>query len=728
MALKNGVKKSISSSAEKSAKNAPDTRWHSGLKDETKYSIWGIVCLGFSLFFVLVVCNKAGVAGEYVRVGLDWLFGTAIFLVPAVLFFISISLFSSYRPRLLASSLIGGLFIFVSSLSLIDIVFGKKTGGYVGFLAALPFLKLIDFWASIIVFSMVFIVGFLIMSNIPISFASLARRARERMFFSKSKLEESDAQSQGEVYGIPSVPADAIAVGEKTEENGNEMKKEPGEKYDVEEENENGIKTKILSGVFKKFSDKKFNPPPFELLESDKGKPSAGDIKANSNIIKRTFQNFGISVEMDEIRIGPSVTQYTLKPAEGVKLSRITGLNNDLSLALASHPIRIEAPIPGKSLVGIEVPNRSSSLVGLRSLLQQTEYLNSELPLLLALGRNVAGRPVYASIAKMPHVLIAGATGSGKSVAIHSLIMSLLYRHSPADLQLLMIDPKRVELTMYNNLPYLLSPVITEAKKAIVALKWATKEMERRYDVLLAAGARDINSYHKNGKTESMPYIVVIIDELADIMMSYPREFESSIVRLAQMSRAVGIHLVVSTQRPSVEVITGLIKANITSRVAFQVASQVDSRTILDMAGAEKLLGNGDMLYLSGDSAKPRRIQGTFVSESEVKKVVNYLLGEYENFDSSEINLGNGEMQQSSIFDETPGSGDDEEDELYEQAREIIIQSKRASTSLLQRRLRVGYSRAARLLDMMEERGVVGPPDGSRPREILDLPPENYDA
>jgi S-DNA-T family DNA segregation ATPase FtsK/SpoIIIE len=389
-----------------------------------------------------------------------------------------------------------------------------------------------------------------------------------------------------------------------------------------------------------------------------------------------------------------------------------------LALALASHPIRIEAPIPGKSLVGVEVPNKAASLVGLRQILKEDEFQKSNVPLLIALGRNVAGKPVFASLVKMPHLLVAGATGAGKSVAIHALVMSLVYRHSPAEMKMLLIDPKRVELNVYNDLPHLLSSVITDAKKAIVALRWATKEMERRYDVLLNAGARDIHSYHQKNNGEDMPYLIIIIDELADIMATYPREFEASIVRLAQMSRAVGIHLVVSTQRPSVEVITGLIKANITSRIAFQVASQVDSRTILDMAGAEKLLGNGDMLYLSGDSAKPRRIQGSFVSEKEVKKVVNFLKKQYEDMDSADLNLSdNGEVQQGSIFDDV--SDGFEEDELYEQAKELVIASQKASSSYLQRRLRIGYARAARLLDILEERGVVGPPDGSKPRDVL---------
>ncbi|MEK9182607.1 MAG: DNA translocase FtsK, partial [Patescibacteria group bacterium] len=412
-----------------------------------------------------------------------------------------------------------------------------------------------------------------------------------------------------------------------------------------------------------------YTPPPLYLLEEDQGKPNTGDVKANSNIIRRTLLNFGIEVEMDEITIGPTVTRYALKPAEGVKLSRIVGLQNDLALALAAHPIRIEAPIPGKSLVGIEIPNKSKSIVGLATLLSDDKFQNSSKPLTIALGRGISGRAIFGNLAKMPHVLVAGTTGSGKSVTIHSMIASLLYRNGPDDLKFIMIDPKRVELTLYNNIPHLLTPVITEAKKTILALKWAAKEMDRRYDILEAESVRDIESYHNNvwsvkpKKTEKnnlgieteidadrLPYIIIIIDELADIMSTYPRELESAIVRLAQMSRAVGIHLILSTQRPEVNIITGLIKANIPARVALKVSSQVDSRTILDSGGAEKLLGAGDMLYSSGE-AQPERLQSAFISEAEVKKVVKYLADEYKDEISEEISLSQGSIStDKSIF------------------------------------------------------------------------------
>lgn len=482
--------------------------------------------------------------------------------------------------------------------------------------------------------------------------------------------------------------------------------------------------------------DAEYNAPPLSLLGADKGKPGVGDIKANANIIKRTFINFGISVEMDEVSVGPTVTRYAIKPAEGVRLSRIVALQQNLELALAAHPVRIEAPIPGKSLVGIEVPNASKAMVGLGGVIGAPEWTSNTKPLLAAIGRDITGTPHYVNVAKMPHGLIAGATGSGKSVAIHAVIASLLYRNGPNTLRFIMVDPKRVELTLYNGIPHLLTPVITDPKKCIMALKWAAKEMDRRYGILEKEQVRDIDSYHKtvleparkkapkNGEMpEALPYIVIVIDELADIMQTFPRELEAAIVRLAQMSRAVGIHLVLSTQRPSVNVITGLIKANVPTRLALQVASNIDSRTILDAGGAELLLGAGDMLYLSADMQKPIRVQTAFISEQEVKKVAQYIkehnagsLGSLDlagnavpvHENNETMNLANDLMED-----------DDVDDDLYMDAKAAVEEVGRASTSYLQRKLRIGYSRAARLIDILEQKGVIGPADGSRPRDVL---------
>ncbi|MFH2018965.1 MAG: DNA translocase FtsK, partial [bacterium] len=461
-----------------------------------------------------------------------------------------------------------------------------------------------------------------------------------------------------------------------------------------------------------------YNLPLLDLLFTSKSKPTAGDIKGSSAVIKDTFNNFGIEVDMGEIRVGPTVTQYSLKPASGIKVSRITALSNDLALALAAHPIRIEAPIPGQSLIGIEVPNQKVAMVTLRELLESQEHRERKHNMTIALGKDVAGKVWFGDLPKMPHLLIAGSTGSGKTVCINTVILSLLFQNTPDTLRMIMVDPKRVELTLYNGIPHLLTPVITDPGKTVNALKWTIGEMERRFDLLAKCGNRDIDSYNKTHGEESMPHIVFIIDELADLMSMAASEVEAGIIRIAQMARAVGIHLIVATQRPSVEVITGLMKANIPARIAFSVASLIDSRTILDCQGAEKLLGRGDMLFLTAELSKPKRIQGAYVSEDEMKHVVKYLkeqCGEpvYDESIVSKSTGGSGGA--SNIF----GGASDDVDALFEDAKKLVIESGKASASLLQRRLKVGYARAARLLDEMEEAGVVGPADGAKPREVF---------
>ncbi|MFA6253857.1 MAG: DNA translocase FtsK 4TM domain-containing protein [Candidatus Paceibacterota bacterium] len=709
------------------------------LKAETKRAILAVLCFALAIFFILAKFNTGGPAGQLTYQILDKLFGAGFLLIPIILLFWGVILLRSIKVGLVATRAISGFFFLIAVLGMASILFKPETGGLVGLLISTPLLNYFAYYASLV------FLGAIILVSLIVAFDThkILGIALWRKIFYRSSTGESAKE-------ILSKEKELKINGENAGEKETAEKSVETNKKD-EDKNRENIKDKngdSLLGVFPFFGRKSktgaFVPPPISLLEQDSGKPNAGDIKANANIIKRTLANFGIPVEMDEVSIGPTVTRYALKPAEGVKLSRIVALQNDLSLSLAAHPLRIEAPIPGKSLVGIEVPNKVKAIIRLASLLSTVEYLESHHPLFAALGRDITGAPRYANLAKAPHMLIAGATGSGKSVTIHAIINSLLYRNPPDQLRFIMIDPKRVELTLYNRIPHLLTPVITDPKKAIAALRWLAKEMDRRYDILEAEAVRDIQSYHKNilaktaasttkktegdeiDQVETMPYIIVIIDELADIMTSYPRELEAAIVRLAQMSRAVGIHLLLSTQRPSVEVITGLIKANIPSRIAMQVASQIDSRTILDAAGAEKLLGAGDMLYISGEMSKPVRLQSSFITEEELKKVVNYLADQYADNLPSDLNLsaeeaiasGSGSVGNGkALFTEDFGDNG-ADDDLYEDARAAVMEAGKASASYLQRKLKVGYARAARLLDMLEEHGVIGAGSGAKPREV----------
>ncbi len=454
--------------------------------------------------------------------------------------------------------------------------------------------------------------------------------------------------------------------------------------------------------------------PPLELLNYPTGKANPGNVVKNVETIEKSLKDFGVTVTMGDVNIGPTVTQYTLKPSEGVKLTKITARANDLALQLAAPSLRIEAPIPGKSAVGIEVPNKAGAMVTLRELLEteQAKALKSNLS--IPLGRDAAGAPVIADLKKMPHLLIAGSTGSGKSIAINSLIVGLLYQNTPSQLRMLLVDPKRVEFTQFNDIPHLLAPVITEPDKTVNTLKWALIEMERRYKRFQEVGSRDIDSYNTKFKDDQLPYIVIVIDELADLMATSAKEVEGAIVRLAQMARAVGMHLIVATQRPSVDVITGLIKANITTRVAFAVASQIDSRTIIDVAGADKLLGRGDMLFVSSEFAsRPKRIQGCLITEKEIKGVTEFLKDHAgPQYDDEVVNFS-----PRGAAGGVGGHGEVDDDK-YEEAKQLVIQNGKASASLLQRRLSVGYARAARLLDLLEEQGVIGPADGAKPREV----------
>jgi DNA segregation ATPase FtsK/SpoIIIE, S-DNA-T family len=709
---------------------------------ETLRSIVVVLLFIAGILLTLAGLGIAGSGGNDLYTLFAYLLGTiGYFLLPLIFFTLAVNgLRQEGTGGFSPVKIVAAAFFVLSGLGFLAVAANR--GGLVGSFIADPAVQYFDVYASLIILGGLSVISLLLilegkisidpLLNLGKSIAALyaglfskGERAEDPLLTGITNTDEEPSMSSESDYEdeVPlPIPAAAAPVMAKADNTAQFAAKQAADNL------------KSLLG--------EYTPPPLSLLERDKGRPGVGDIKGNANIIKRTLQNFGITVELDEISIGPSVTRYAIKPAEGVRLQKIVALQTNLELALAAHPVRIEAPIPGKSLVGIEVPNSAKVTVGLGTILEAKEFVESSKPLLVALGRDIAGGSSFGNIAKMPHVLIAGATGSGKSVTIHTLINSLLYRCGPQQLRFIMIDPKRVELTLYNQIPHQLTPVITDPKKAIMALRWAGKEMERRYNILEESRVRDVDSYHQNilapaleklkkdggipeeGEKlpEPMPYIVIIIDELADIMQSFPRELEAAIVRLAQMSRAVGIHLVLSTQRPSVNVITGLIKANVPARIALQVASQIDSRTILDQGGAEKLLGAGDMLYLGGDMQKPVRLQSAYISETEVKKITSFIAKNNEpqlpvEMGGSQANVGSGALASagSGGFDDD----NDVDDDVYEAAKAEVLQSGKASTSYLQRKLRIGYSRAARLMDVLEERGVIGPADGSKPREVL---------
>ncbi|MDA7025800.1 DNA translocase FtsK [Bacillus sp. CLL-7-23] len=472
--------------------------------------------------------------------------------------------------------------------------------------------------------------------------------------------------------------------------------------------------------TFTELENKDYQLPPIQLLDDPKHSGQQTDKKNiydNARKLEKTFQSFGVKAKVTQVHLGPAVTKYEVYPDVGVKVSKIVNLSDDLALALAAKDIRIEAPIPGKSAIGIEVPNAEVAMVSLKEVLESKFNDRPDAKLMIGLGRNISGEAVLAELNKMPHLLVAGATGSGKSVCVNGIITSILMRAKPHEVKMMMIDPKMVELNVYNGIPHLLAPVVTDPKKASQALKKVVNEMERRYELFSHTGTRNIEGYNdhirrtnsaEEAKQPELPYIIVIVDELADLMMVASSDVEDSITRLSQMARAAGIHLIIATQRPSVDVITGVIKANIPSRIAFSVSSQTDSRTILDMGGAEKLLGRGDMLFLPVGANKPLRVQGAFLSDEEVEKIVDHVIEQQK-----------AQYQEEMIPEDTPETFNEVTDDLYDEAVALVVSMQTASVSMLQRRFRIGYTRAARLIDAMEERGIVGPYEGSKPREVL---------
>jgi S-DNA-T family DNA segregation ATPase FtsK/SpoIIIE len=697
------------------------------LKPKNKY-VEGVLYIIGGIFLAMATFDAAGNIGQmvYHKVMVP-LLGFGFIFIPPLFFILAYSTLKEITVRIRTLIFIGTSFI--ATLSLLHLFLSREgfvAGGFFGRIVGQTLERGFDTG-----FSAALLVGTLLASLFALFDPHLESLQKIKDDVTEKIIEREDSRTEDKK--IEKQVAIALARKEQETPTEDHVKKQSSHSSSGEKKDSPEIDGVVMDS--EEVFASSYQIPPLSLLGKSGGKPSTGDIKANANIIQRTLGNFGIAVEMDEISIGPTVTRYALKPAQGVRLSKIASLQNELALALAAKSIRIEAPIPGRSLVGIEVPNTIKSKIGLGTLLAEAGFQESKKPLLVSLGKGVSGKSHFADIGKMPHALIAGTTGAGKSVTIHNVILSLLYRNGPDMLRFIMVDPKRVEMTLYKKIPHLLTPVITDPKKAVLALKWAVKEMERRYDVLQKHTVRDIDSYHNSivkpaykdltpediensdeRLPEKMPYIVIIIDELSDIMSSYPRELEASIVRIAQMSRAVGIHLLLATQRPSVNVITGLIKANIPTRLALKVSSQIDSRTILDGSGAEKLLGYGDMLYRGEGSNEPVRIQCPFVSEEEVKSVVAYIQKNYKFELEDTISLPD-----DNINDGTGGitMGDDsDEDPMVEDARAVILESKKASTSYLQRRLSIGYSRAARIIDTLEDQGLVGPANGSKPREV----------
>lgn len=638
--------------------------------------IIGLALAVLGLLFGLGVFGQAGSFGEFFSKIAEALFGSLSIMVPFVLLYTGVRLLVVKAEFLRASSVIGVIFLFL----LVPALF-VSSGGSVGAGVANVFVSVFGGIAGYVALLGATLISILLAFNISL------RTLVEKLNLLRNR---GPSVKINQASRVPVRSLRPISAG--------------------------GPTAPLMADTAN------WQYPSLELLEYSSGaRAESGDIGKNVEVIKKTLKDFGIEVTMSEVNVGPTLAQYTLKPAEGVKLANITARSNDIALALAAHPIRIEAPIPGKSLVGIEVPNKVAATVSLREVLEAPSYKEATSSLSLGLGRDVAGNVIITDLKQMPHLLIAGATGSGKSVCMNAVLVNLLYKNSPSDLRLLLIDPKRVEFSEYNGIAHLLTGAVTETDKTISALRWAVSEMERRYHLLSTFNRRNIESFNEaipQGQAK-LPFIVVVVDELADLMTQAANEVEGSIVRIAQMARAVGMHLIVATQRPSVDVITGLIKANITTRIAFAVASQADSRTILDQAGADKLLGKGDMLFINNERPQPRRIQGVFLKDKEIREVTDFV-----------------RSQAPAVYDETivtyrpnlkegmPGA-ETGEDELYNEAREVVTQAGKASASLLQRRLKVGYARAARLLDLLEAEGMIGPADGAKPRDVL-VSPDDY--
>ena len=705
--------------------------------------VGAVFLIAISILFVVAWFGAGGPILDWLHQAAINTVGYAVYILPLLFVYIAVEIFRADNNRISFVVKFAAFLMvvwFAGLFGLMKNAEGKTTGGFIGDVANSAMLSLVDSAVAAFVYVLLVCITALFVLRIsPITVIKklweLSRRDIAEQEANVKVMRTAAAASEPKVAapmaeiklnaGVPMLDASEVKKEEKKSAHRSSLRGSVPRDKGAEEQS-------ALVSV----NDPNWRAPSVELLEKKQSPADAGDVQQNAQTIRDTLSEFSIDVEMEGANIGPKVTQYTLRPPSGVKLTRITALETNIALNLAAQSLRIEAPIPGQRAVGIEVPNRKAADVRLYGILTSKQWKHGHEPLSFAIGKDISGEAVVGELNKMPHLLIAGQTGSGKSVMINTLLTSLLYRNSPSQMKLILVDPKQVEMAPYEDIPHLLTPVITEPEKTISALKWAVNEMERRYKLLAEEKLRDIKSYNQKlesgGKKISiededgnaqqvddgaMPYIVIVIDELADLMMVAARDVEALIVRLAQKARAVGIHLVLATQRPSVDVITGLIKANVPARIAFTVASQVDSRTILDQVGAEKLLGQGDMLMLTSGMNKPKRIQGAWVMDEEVMKITDHLrmqsAPQYnDEIVSQPVQLnGKGGV----VMDFDAGSGDD----MYKDALRVVIESRKASTSLLQRRLRIGYARAARIIEEMEEQGVIGAADGSRPRDVL---------
>jgi S-DNA-T family DNA segregation ATPase FtsK/SpoIIIE len=727
------AKKRKKRTSKKPVKQVPQHTLPSGFWNQ----VGAVILLAISVLLIVAWFGVGGPVLEWLQSASLSTIGYAVYILPLLFIYIAIEIFRAEENRLPIVLYVSGFGLVLWFSGLFGLLGSaeRHTGGFLGKTLNDGVLALVDSGVAIFVYILLILLTSLFI--IRVSPFVLVRKVWELI---RTRSEEGEQKENVKVM------RKAAELDVRGENAAAEFKLNAGvpvtDPNDKKSSHLSSLKGSVMQdkaaegqAALVSVRDPNWQAPGLDLLEKKQNPADAGDVQHNAQIIKDTLAEFSIDVEMEGANIGPKVTQYTLKPPQGVKLTRITQLETNIALNLAAQTLRIEAPIPGMRAVGIEVPNRRAADVRLRGILESKQWQATHEPLGFAVGKDISGDAVVGQLNKMPHVLIAGQTGSGKSVMINTLLTSLLYRNSPSEMKLILVDPKQVEMAPYEDIPHLLTPVITEPEKTISALKWAVNEMERRYRLLAEAKMKDIKTYNQSlgsrgrkiavadeeGATDTadgaMPYIVIVIDELADLMMVAARDVEALIVRLAQKARAVGIHLVLATQRPSVDVITGLIKANIPARIAFTVASQIDSRTILDQVGAEKLLGQGDMLMKTAEMPKPKRIQGAWVMDQEVAKITDHLrmqsAPQYnDEIVSQPVQLnGKGGV----VMDYSGEGGDD----MYQDALRVVIESRKASTSLLQRRLRIGYARAARIIEEMEDQGVIGQADGSRPREVL---------